>query len=102
LRLRGWAKWIVRNRRSGKGIAQQLLLLKTFRKGSPRTLIYACAALLYFSMPDVAEGSDDQSYKENFKAISGLLPAASISPRDNWFAASKRVVNAWQEHVKNG
>ncbi|VAV85699.1 hypothetical protein MNBD_DELTA01-1782 [hydrothermal vent metagenome] len=102
LRLRGWAKWIVRNRRSGKGIAQQLLLLKTFRKGSPRTLIYACAALLYFSIPDAAEGSDDQSYKENFKAISGLLPAASISPRDNWFAASKRVVNAWQEHVKNG
>jgi len=102
LRMRGWAKWVVRNRRAGRGGGQQLALLKRFHKGSPRTLIYACAALLYFSIPEQAPGSDAPVCREDLKALSGLLPAAPISSGDSWFAATGRVVSAWQEHVKNG
>jgi hypothetical protein len=109
LRMRGWAKWTLRNRRGGKKVKEQFRLLRVFRKGSPRTLIYACAALLYFTISIDAqeEGStsSEQSlsgYHENLILIKGLLPTTPISMKDDWFSACKRVVSTWQEHVKNG
>ncbi len=102
LSLRGWAKWMVRNRRAGRGPGYQLAFLRGFGKGSPRTLIYACAALLYFSMPDGAAGTDGPAYKKNSKLLRGLLPDRLVSSGDNWFTATRKVANVWQEHVKNG
>jgi hypothetical protein len=102
LRMRGWAKWALRNRRGGKKTTEHLRLFRVFHKGSPRTLIYACAALLYFTVPIDSTENDSVAYPENLTMIRGLLPAPPISLKDDWFSASKRVVKTWQEHVKNG
>jgi len=102
LSLRGWAKWMVRNRRAGRGLGYQLAFLRGFSKGSPRTLIYASAALLYFSMPDAVAGTDGPAYKKNSRLLMALLPGRSVPSDDNWFAATSKVAREWQEHVKNG
>ncbi|MEE9542886.1 MAG: hypothetical protein V3V95_03780 [Thermodesulfobacteriota bacterium] len=104
-RARGWAKWVSRLRKNGA--VPYASLLKLFPIGSPRALIYASAALLYFSLPSLLEESaleknEDSIWKENAKRAGELLPGFSEAIAADWTSLCANVTGSWEEHVKNG
>ncbi len=104
-RAHGWAKWVSRVRSSGD--VPYVRLFKLFPVGSPRALIYASAALLYFSLPYALEGyvpeeSGDSIWKSNARKAGKLLPGFNGVITTDWPSICGSVVGSWEEHVKNG
>ncbi len=101
----GWAKWASRVRSSGA--VPYLRLLKLFPVGSPRALIYASAALLYFSLPyalntNTPEEDGEGIWQDSARKAGRLLPGLSGEVATDWPTICNSVVGSWKEHVKNG
>lgn len=99
-RMRGWAKWMLRSR--GKGYAPYMQLLRSFPAGSPRALIYAAAAMVYFSSPQALAGDDGVGHVNEANRALEMLPHHGKFSSSDWTSACRCVVESWKEHVKDG